>query len=175
MIDDNKNIQDEETVDEAEEVIESTQEESETERLQAEVGQYKEQYLRVLADYQNLERRVQEQRRELLVSAGRDILLRILPILDTLQLAEKHSKDQAITASIKQFLAILSAENVKRIETERKEFDPLTMECVTTAAGKENIILEELRAGYLLGEKVLRTAQVVVGDGSAKQNSDEKN
>ncbi|CAN5121807.1 nucleotide exchange factor GrpE [soil metagenome] len=159
----------EQNSEDTEEVVEVDQMvDPEIKRLQNEVEESKSKYVRVLADYQNLEKRVQEQRRELLVNASRDIILKILPILDTLQLAKKHSEDGALSASIQQFLAILQSEGVTAIKAQGKEFDPMLMECLTTVAGKENIVIEELRTGYMLNDKVLRPAQVSVGDGKEK-------
>lgn len=123
------------------------------------------QVKRILADYQNLEKRVAGERRELIMTANKDLLLKILPVLDTLILASKHSTDKTLEVTIQQFLEILKNEGVTRIKTENQEFDPNTMECVTTAEGEEGKVLEELRAGYKLDEKALRTAQVKVGKG----------
>jgi molecular chaperone GrpE len=125
-------------------------------------------YKRALADYQNLEKRVAEQRRALMLSAGRQVLERLLPVLDTLQLASKHVHDQGLTVSIQQFEEVLKAEGVVRIEAKGKKFDPALMEAVGTDAGDEGTVLEEARAGYLLHEKLLRPAQVIVGAGKGK-------
>lgn len=165
--DDTKQKKQEEEIEEQGEVVE---EDSEIERLQQEIEENKQKYVRAIADYQNLERRVTEQRKELILGANRELLLRILPILDTLQLATQHSEDKALQASIQQFVSILKSEGVIAIETLGKEFDPLTMECITTHSGKDNYVVSEVRSGYLLNEKLLRTAQVVVGNGEENKN-----
>ncbi len=123
------------------------------------------QVKRILADYQNLEKRVAEQRRELILSANKDLLLRLLPVLDTLVLASKHSQDKSLQISIQQFLAVLQSEGIKKIETTGKMFDPNTMEGIGTQEGEEGKVLEETRTGYMMGDKVLRVAQVIVGKG----------
>lgn len=120
-------------------------------------------YKRALADYQNLEKRVAEQRRELILSAGRQILERLLPVLDTLHLASQHVDDQGLKISIQQFEDVLKAEGVTRVETTGKKFDPAVMEAVGTGDGNEGSVLNEARAGYLLYDKLLRPAQVIVG------------
>lgn len=159
-----KTAQDEtEEVEEPEEVEEA--EDGEAETLRHQVEEYESKYKRALADYQNLEKRVAGQRFELLQSANRELLLRLLPVLDTLILANQHVQNEGLKVSIQQFLDTLKSEGVTRIETVGKDFDPNTMECITTEPGDENKVLEELRAGYMLNEKVLRAAQVKVGAG----------
>lgn len=139
-----------------------------------EAREWEDKYKRALADYQNLEKRVAEQRREWMISASRDILQRMLPILDTLSLAQKHLKDQGLEASIQQFLGVLSQEGVIQIETVGKKFDPVHMEAVGTGKGDEGKVIEEVRAGYMLHDKLLRPAQVIVGqktDTKSEENS----
>ncbi|MBI4079069.1 MAG: nucleotide exchange factor GrpE [Candidatus Levybacteria bacterium] len=128
------------------------------------------QVKRVLADYQNLEKRVREERHHWIQTANKELLLRLLPVLDTLNLAQKHSKDQSLIVSIQQFWDVLKGEGVTKIETLGREFDPKTMECVVTEDREEGKVLEELRIGYMLRDMVLRPAQVKVG--SAKQNQE---
>lgn len=130
-----------------------------TEKLVEVEGKYK----RALADYQNLVRRTQEEKREWAQFANKDIVLKFLPILDTLMLAEKHTKDQNFILTVSQFLQVLHQEGVTRIKTIGEEFNPHTMEVVTTATGAENTVVDEMRAGYMLGKNVLRPAQVIVG------------
>lgn len=120
-------------------------------------------YKRALADYQNLQRRTQEEKREWAKLSNKDIVLKLLPILDTLMLAEKHTKDQNFSLTVQQFLQVLEQEGVKRIKTVGEEFDPRLMECVTTQKGELHKVLEEVRAGYMMYDQVLRSAQVIVG------------
>lgn len=150
---------------ELEEIVEEQEEKvsEEFEELQKQLEEFEGKYKRALADYQNLQKRVQEEKSEWIRSSNRDLLLRLLPVLDTLMMAEKHLQDQGLTVSINQFLDTLKAEGVTRIKTVGEEFDPHTMECVTTENGEENKVLEELRAGYMIYDKVLRAAQVKVG------------
>jgi molecular chaperone GrpE len=118
---------------------------------------------RSLADYQNLEKRMASERSEWIAGANRDLLLRLLPVLDTLVLAARHSEDGSLQVSVGQFLDVLKNEGVKQIKTEGEEFNPQTMECVTTQAGEENKVVTEVRSGYMLNGKILRPAQVIVG------------
>ncbi len=124
------------------------------------------QLKRALADYQNLEKRIVAEKSEWIKMANKDLILRLLPGLDSLILAKKHTKDEGVIVSIKHFLDALEAEGIKKIETEGQEFDPNTMEVVSTTEGKENMVVDELRAGYTLYGTVIRPAQVVVGKNS---------
>lgn len=142
---------------------ELSEESNEIEVLKNKVLDVDNQYRRALADYQNLQRRVQEERIQWLQSANKDLLLKFLPVLDILILAAKHLNDKGLELSIQQFLDVLEKEGVKKFETGQKKFDPHVMECIETVEGKEDFVIEEVRAGYLFHEKVLRTAQVKVG------------
>ncbi len=121
------------------------------------------QLKRALADYQNLEKRVAEEKSSWIKAANKDLLLKLLPGLDSLILAEKHTQDEGVKLSIKHFLDILEQDGVKKIETVGLDFDPNFMEAVSTADGEEGKVVEEIRAGYTLFGQVLRPAQVVVG------------
>lgn len=142
---------------------EETKEENELEDLEN-------QLKRALADYQNLEKRISEEKSNWIKLANKELLLRLLPGLDNLILAEKHTQDEGVKISIKHFLDILEAEGVKKIETANAQFDPKLMEAVTTGEGEEGKVIEEIKAGYTLGGQILRPAQVIVG--SARQNKD---
>lgn len=121
------------------------------------------QVKRLLADYQNLEKRTQAERGEIIQLANKELLLRILPALDTLMLAAKHITDEGLRLSIAQFHDALRQEGVEKIETAGKQFDPHTMECFETVEGEEGKVIEEAFAGYKLFDKIIRPAQVKVG------------
>ncbi|HZQ29849.1 MAG TPA: nucleotide exchange factor GrpE [Patescibacteria group bacterium] len=121
------------------------------------------QLKRTLADYQNLEKRVAEDRTRWIKSSNRELLLNLLPVLDTLFLAQKHLKDEGLDLSVKQFLDVLQREGVERIQTEGKDFDPKTMEGIETVEGEEGKVIDETRPGFILHNEVLRPAQVKVG------------
>lgn len=155
---------------ESEEKVEDSSEEKkqkrtgnkEIEELKGRVEEYEARYKRALADYQNLEKRTGEERSEWIRSSGRDILLRLLPVLDTLSLANKHVDNQGMKVTLQQFLDVLKAEGVVKIETVGKKFDPHLMEAVEMV-GEGDDVIEEIREGYILHDRLLRPAQVRVG------------
>lgn len=118
---------------------------------------------RAVADYQNLEKRINEERASWIRSASSNLILRLLPILDTLMLAQKHVQDEGVALGVKQLITILEQEGVKPVETQDKNFDPQTMECVATEPGERGKVLQELQRGYVLYDKILRPAKVKVG------------
>lgn len=127
-------------------------------------------YKRALADYQNLQKRVMDERRDLILAANKELLLRILSVLDTLELANKHDESEGLKVAINQFLDVLKSEGVIKIEAIGQEFNPHLMEAVSIASnatdaesGEENKVIEEMRTGFMLNGKVLRPVQVKVG------------
>lgn len=165
--------------DQEEKIEEQTKEHDETveenieadkSELEEKLGEAENKYKRALADYQNLEKRMREGRIELVTSANRDLLLRFLPILDTLILAEQHAENPTFKVVIAQFADTLKAEGAVKIKTIGEKFDPNLMEVVTTTEGEEGIVIQEVRPGYLLHDKLLRPAQVIVGKKEASSN-----
>lgn len=144
--------------------------EQELEKLKVQLEEKESRYKRALADYQNLQKRTAEERLSLIRSANRELLLRLLPVLDTLLLANQHIKNEGLKVSIDQFLDALKAEGVIKIDALGKEFDPNLMECLKVEAGEENKVLEVLRTGYIINDKVLRPAQVIVGSGEKAED-----
>lgn len=132
--------------------------------LKQEVESWKSKYLRALADYQNLEKRVNFQRQETVLYAAQKIIHELLAVLDTLEKAEKHLNDAGLTLGVKNFRTVLETNGLKKIEVVGKKFDPLEMECIEVVGdSKGDDVIEELRSGYKLGDKIIRVAQVKVG------------
>jgi molecular chaperone GrpE len=128
-----------------------------------ELSNLENQLKRALADYQNLEKRIATEKSSWILASNKNLLLKLLPGLDSLLLAEKHTQDEGVRVSIKHFLDILENEGVKKIQTLGKDFDPNLMEAITTQEGEEGKVLEEVRTGYMLFDQILRPAQVIVG------------
>ncbi len=135
----------------------------ETEKTEEELNKLRHQLKRTLADYQNLEKRVAKDKNEWIRLANKQLLLRILPALDNLMLAEKHTQDEGVIMSINQLLLSFENEGVKKMDVLGKDFNPETMECVQTVEGEDGKVVEEVKAGYMLNDRVLRVAQVIVG------------
>lgn len=158
----NKKIEKEEEETETIDVLEDNVSE-EVSTFEQELKEVEGKYKRALADYQNLEKRVREERIQWIKAANKELLLRILIVLDTLLLAKKHSDEKTLGIATQQFLDVLRSEGVVLIETKGKKFDPKLMECITVVEGKDGEVIEELRPGFMLHDSVLRPAHVSVG------------
>ncbi|MDP2585901.1 MAG: nucleotide exchange factor GrpE [Candidatus Levybacteria bacterium] len=150
-------------VEKEEKVEEKDKTREEIVHLKQKIEELEDQVKRIFADYQNLEKRVAIERREWLIKANKDLILRLLPALDFLLLSSKHIEDEGLKLSIQKFFDILKTEGIERVETVGKDFDPNLMEAITAVVGDENKVVQELRSGFTMGEQVLRPAQVTVG------------
>ena len=134
------------------------------ENLKEEIESWKNKYLRALADYQNLERRISENRLEERKQAATEFVLKFLPVLDDLLHAQRDLENPGLNLILKKADDILKSENIEKIGTKDKEFDPHLMECVELAESEaDNRVVKEVRPGYRRGDKILRAARVVVG------------
>ncbi len=125
--------------------------------------EHKNKYLRALADYQNHEKRVQEEKERLVQRANKDLILKVLPFLDNLDKAELFVKDEGLRIAKDHFKQILHEAGLEELEVLNKEFDPYTAEVIDIVSGqKDNIVAEILRKGYAYRGQVIRPAQVKV-------------
>jgi len=145
------------------EKVEVEKNSSDTEELKKRCQEFEDKYKRALADYQNLEKRIKEDKANWIQMANRELLSRLLPVVDTLILAAKHTQDEGIKVTLRQFLQVLENEGMVRIKTEGEIFDPNKMEAVATSSGKDGVVTEEIRPGFLLNGQLIRVAQVKVG------------
>lgn len=127
------------------------------------IEDWKGKYLRALADYQNLEKRIQAEKMEIRRFAAEVVIARFLPTIDMLSKASEHTNDAGLTLALKELHAALSEFGVQKLAVVGKPFNPHEMECIEVVAGNNNIVVEELLPGYRLHGKILRVAQVKVG------------
>lgn len=138
--------------------------EQKIEELETKNEELTDNWKRALADYQNLEKRIVQDKQELAKYTNQKILREILEIFDTLVKASEHLKDQGLKLIVDKFLGVLKENGVTKIEVLGKKFNPQLMECIEVIKSeKEDEVLEEVRTGYLLYDRVLRVAQVKVG------------
>jgi molecular chaperone GrpE len=127
------------------------------------------QLKRSVADYRNLEKRVEEEKREVIKFANRELLLQLLPAFETLIIAEKYVEDEGLKLTIKRVIDVLRSVGVERIETIGKEYNAEQMEVIDIVEGEENKVLEETRPGFRYNDKTLVPAQVKVGKSKDKE------
>jgi len=125
--------------------------------------QYEDNWKRALADYQNLVKRVDAEKREFVRFANTNLIAKLLPTLDILELAAKHSADQGVQMAVKQFQDVLKDEGLVDITPKvGDKFDPKCHECLENIEGGEShTIAEILSKGYKIDEDfVIRPAKV---------------
>lgn len=138
----------------------------------------RDQFVRLQADFANFRNRTQRERLELYQRANEDLLLEMLPVLDHyemgLQTAEQHHADKAVVDGFKmvfdQFQNVLNKFNLTPIDAVGEVFDPHRHEALTHMPSDEfeaEVCSNQIRRGYLFGDKLLRAAQVVVSSGPA--------
>ncbi len=130
--------------------------------------------LRLQADFENTRKRIEREKQDFVKFANEGIILELLNILDDLErsvsLAETHKEDlTAFLKGVEMILAhlyeMLKEYGLKPIEAEGKIFDPHYHEALLQVENKklpEHTVVEELQKGYLLNERVIRTAKVKV-------------
>lgn len=118
---------------------------------------------RALADYQNLVRRYEIEKKDFIAFASANLILKLLTVLDHLEMAQTHLQDEGLALAIKQFKAVLAEEGLEEVEALGKKFNPEEMEAIEVADGKESgQVTEVLTKGYRLKGKVIRAAKVKV-------------
>ena len=166
----------EEPIDEnIEEKPEETEIDSQIEKLQEELSDMRDQYLRLQAEWDNYRRRTAKERLELIDSASKDVLSGFLPILDDCQRALKVLRESdAAGAAIEgteliynKLMGYLKSRGVERIEAIGTPFDTDFHEAVAQFPvddpEKKNTVIDVTQEGYTLNGNVIRYAKVVVG------------
>jgi molecular chaperone GrpE len=138
--------------------------------LEKQIVEYQTKYLRALADYQNLEKRTVSENEEARKYAQKYLIVKLLHVLDGLEKAEKHLKDEGLSLVIKDFHKVLDESELVHIEVIGKNFDPHEMECIEVCEGEDNIVIDEIRPGYRMFDKIVRPAQVKVGKKTVENN-----
>jgi molecular chaperone GrpE len=128
-----------------------------------EITDLKEKLARALADYANLEKRIESQRQLFVTLATTAIIGQIIDALDDLHRAQAHLQDPGLKIAIDKLLSILKSEGLEEINPKDQEFNPKTMECVEVVNGKPDHVVAIKKVGYSLNGHCLRPAQVVVG------------
>ncbi len=152
-------------------MVKKTHTNPEIENLKARIEELDSNYKRVLADYQNQNRRFKEAQGQIIKFANASLLEKILANIDSLEMASAHLKDSGLTMIIGQLQETLKSEGLQLIESDGKPFDPTTMDCIEVVPGDKDLVVETLTKGYLLDDKVLRPARVKVGSGTPIETS----
>lgn len=147
--------------------------EEQLEAAKKEVEQYKDKYLRAVAEFDNYRKRTLKEKAELLLNGSEKAVYAFLPILDDFEraIADKTEDVNAIKEGMQiifnKFNKTLESLGVKKIETEGKDFDVDFHEAVAMVPGmgddKKGKVIDCVQTGYQLNDKVIRHAKVAVG------------
>ena len=139
------------------------------------IAVWRDKYMRLQAEFDNYRKRTLREKMDLVASGGSDVIKSMLSVLDDMYRAVAASEKSEDIAALREgeklvlqkFEEALRQKNVTEIEAVGKEFDPDFHEAVARfAAGedKKGKVIDVVQRGYMLGEKVLRYAKVVVGE-----------
>ena len=147
----------------------------EIEKLQAQLAEQKDKYVRLLAEFDNFKRRTAKERMELIQTAGKDVITSLLDVLDDCDRAEKQIQTSKDVDAIKEGVQLvfnklrnnLLSKGLKAMESIHQDFDVEKHEAITQIPSPteelKGKILDEVQKGYYLNDKLIRFAKVVVG------------
>ena len=159
----------------AEQASEAAPAEQVIEKLQAELAEQKKEYLFLMAEFDNFRKRTLKEKQELIKNGGERVIEALLPVIDDFERAIEATSAATDVDSIREginliyskFVKYLEQNNVTAIESTGKDFDPDVHEAVTMfPAPDESMrgkVIDTTQRGYMINDKVLRHAKVVVG------------
>lgn len=145
------------------------------EKIQAELNDQKDKYLRLFAEFDNFKRRTAKERIELMQTASKDVVVSMLEVLDDCDRAEKQLETSEDIAQIKEGIQLvfaklrstMASKGVKAMESIHTSFDVEKHEAITEIPSPtEDLIdkvVDEVIKGYYLNDKIIRFAKVIVG------------
>lgn len=169
-----ENTAEEAAAEQAEEKAAEEAQPSEVEALKKQLAELNDKYLRTCAEYDNYRKRTVREKADLLKSAGSDIILGLLPVVDDLERAIGHINEASDIEALKEGVGLiykkfndyLTKRGVTEIETKGLPLDTNVHEAITMIPAPtpdmKGKILDCTEKGYKLGDKVLRFAKVVV-------------
>ena len=148
----------------------------EIEKLQAEIGEHKDKYLRLMAEFENFKRRTAKEKEDLRQNGGKDIVQSLLVVLDDVDRAAKQLETtddikvlkEGISLVFNKLRSIMQQKGLRVMETGKDDFNADLHEAITEiAAPSEDMkgkVLAVVEPGYYLNDKLIRHAKVVVGN-----------
>ncbi len=168
------------------ELLEETK--KEIEKMKETEKNYKNQLIRMQADFENFRKREEKKKQEFMEYAKQDLICKLLSVIDNLERAASYSQDQiqeknveiireGIQGILKEIGKILENEGLKPIPAMGEKFDPYCHEAIMQVESEkypEDTIIEELIKGYYLKSKVIRPSVVKVSKGYGEKNQDKE-
>lgn len=152
---------------------------------EAELAELKDRHLRLYAEFENYKKRVNKEREELVKYGNESLFYELLPIIDNLEMALKHSADntseglvKGVEITLREFQRTIEKFGLMPIPATGRPFDPAVhhaMSQVERPDIEEGIVADELRKGYMFRERVLRPSMVTVSKKAETKNQQENN
>ncbi len=148
----------------------------ELDELKTKFAEISDKYLRLQAEFDNFRRRTMKEKIDLIKSGGESVLINILPVIDDFERALDSLKEvsdddagkQGTALIYNKFKEFLKQNNVKEIDALNQDFDVDLHEALTKIPAPEKKlkgkVVDVIQKGYLLNEKVIRFAKVVIGE-----------
>lgn len=148
----------------------------ELEKANEQIEEQKDKYLRLSAEFDNYRKRTMKEKAELILNGGEKSISSILPIVDDFERALKNMETATDIAAVKEgveliynkFMSVLGQNGVKVIETKEQPLDTDYHEAIAVIPAPNEAlkgkILDCVQTGYILNDKVIRHAKVVVGE-----------
>ncbi len=148
--------------------------ENAVEKLQEEMDEQKDKYMRLFAEFDNFKRRNAKERMELMQTAGKEVIASLLDVLDDCDRADKQIQTSNDLHQIKEGIQLvfgklrntLQSKGLKAMESINTDFDVEKHEAITeipAVPALVNKVVDEVQKGYYLNDKIIRFAKVVVG------------
>ncbi len=164
-VDDTSNAETEEEV--------QAEPESEVDILKAQVAEQKDKFLRLFAEFDNFKKRAVKEKIDMLSTASRETITAMLPVLDDFDRAKKNADDEnseepfseGVNLVYNKLYNVLKQKGLQEMETTGSDFDPEKHEAITEIPNEEmkGKVVDTIEKGYLLNDKIIRHAKVVVG------------
>lgn len=150
-------------------------EENELEKLQEELQAQKDKYLRLFAEFDNFRKRSAKESIELRQTAGKEVIISLLDVLDDCDRAEKQLQatpgiDQVkdgVQLVFNKLRSVLQSRGLKAMESIHQDFDVEKHEAITeipvTDPSLSGKVIDDVQKGYYLNDKIIRFAKVVIG------------
>lgn len=136
---------------------------------------YREQYVRLYAEFDNYRKRTEREKAALIAYGKKDFAVKMLPMYEVLlrqqKLLQDHKQDpQALQDGMRMIVTELDKafvqEGIQKMDVLQKPYDPSTQEVVATIpvpAAQDGLVIDEVKMGFMMNGQVLRPASVVVG------------
>ena len=136
---------------------------------------------RVQADFENYKKRAEQEKKQNIEYASQELIKKLLPLLDSFELALKNKKNKeeynGIQLLYAQLIQILEKQGLRKIDASGKKFDPYLHEVLMQEACNkpENTVIEELQEGYMLNLAVIRHSKVKIAKNEKPKNNTTEN